>query len=282
MTSRRPSRPSRRSGSGRAVRQPGRGRNDPQRGHDRRVVPASEHSRPCLDPAPRGRLRLFGTGNRRHAARHRGRQGARGSRSRPGCSDSGGDHRPRPDRRALIALARPLRVTFHKAFDQTREPLEALDTLIALGVERVLTSGGRPTALEGIETLAQLVDRAGDRSPSWPAAGSTSTTSRPSFDEAGVSEVHLGSAASRTIEGATPPTLDGPTLEPDRRDGGRDDRRVDDPITASRRSRSSFSSSSDCVRLTDPSYQRYQINRSAVVYSAGKRTDRAPAGRSIP
>ena len=54
---------------------------------------------------------------------------------------------------ALIALARPLSVTFHKAFDQTAEPLEALETLIDLGVERVLTSGGRPTALEGIETL---------------------------------------------------------------------------------------------------------------------------------
>ena len=39
--------------------------------------------------------------------------------------------------------------------------LEALDTLIALGVDRVLTSGGRPTALEGIENLADLVDRAG-------------------------------------------------------------------------------------------------------------------------
>src|SRR5271168_42497 len=45
----------------------------------------------------------------------------------------------------LIALARPLRITFHKAFDQTPAPLEALDTLIELGVERVLTSGGRPT-----------------------------------------------------------------------------------------------------------------------------------------
>ena len=64
---------------------------------------------------------------------------------------------------SLIALARPLAVTFHKAFDQTRDPLEALETLIALGVDRVLTSGGRPTALEGVETLANLVDRAGGR-----------------------------------------------------------------------------------------------------------------------
>ena len=65
--------------------------------------------------------------------------------------------------RSSSHLARPLCVTFHKAFDQTREPLEALDTLIDLGVERVLTSGGRPTALEGIETLAKLVDHAGEK-----------------------------------------------------------------------------------------------------------------------
>ena len=49
----------------------------------------------------------------------------------------------------LAALARPLAVTFHKAFDQVCDPLEALDTLIELGVDRVLTSGGRPTALGG-------------------------------------------------------------------------------------------------------------------------------------
>ena len=55
---------------------------------------------------------------------------------------------------ALVDLARPMSVTFHKAFDQTPDLEQSLDTLIALGVDRVLTSGGRPTALEGIDGLA--------------------------------------------------------------------------------------------------------------------------------
>ena len=49
----------------------------------------------------------------------------------------------------LVALARPLAVTFHKAFDQVGNPLDALDRLVELGVDRVLTSGGRATALQG-------------------------------------------------------------------------------------------------------------------------------------
>ena len=49
----------------------------------------------------------------------------------------------------LIEAARPMSVTFHKAFDAARDPFEALDDLIALGVDRVLTSGRAPTAREG-------------------------------------------------------------------------------------------------------------------------------------
>ena len=44
---------------------------------------------------------------------------------------------------SLVELARPLSVTFHKAFDQTRDPDEALDALIGLGIDRVLSSGCR-------------------------------------------------------------------------------------------------------------------------------------------
>jgi copper homeostasis protein len=59
--------------------------------------------------------------------------------------------------RELVQLARPLRVTFHRAFDDTPDLDAALDHLIALGVERVLTSGGAATAWDGRETLARLV-----------------------------------------------------------------------------------------------------------------------------
>jgi copper homeostasis protein len=64
--------------------------------------------------------------------------------------------------RRLIDAARPLPVTCHKAIDATRDPLEALDALLALGVDRVLTSGGAETALAGAATLARMVARGGD------------------------------------------------------------------------------------------------------------------------
>ena len=63
----------------------------------------------------------------------------------------------------LIDLARPMSVTFHKAFDQTPDLDDALETLIELGVDRVLTSGGQPTAEAGADALARLIARAGDR-----------------------------------------------------------------------------------------------------------------------
>ena len=56
--------------------------------------------------------------------------------------------------RALIASARPLKVTFHRAFDMTNDPYRALDDLIGLGIERVLTSGLESSALEGLDLIA--------------------------------------------------------------------------------------------------------------------------------
>ena len=71
----------------------------------------------------------------------------------------------------LMAAARPLSVTFHRAFDVTRDPYEALEALIALGVDRVLTSGQESSALEGLDTLAALVQQAGDRIAVMPGGG---------------------------------------------------------------------------------------------------------------
>lgn len=61
----------------------------------------------------------------------------------------------------LIDVADPLPVTFHRAFDVTRDPLEALDALMGLGVHRVLTSGQRDRAVESLPLLRTLVERAG-------------------------------------------------------------------------------------------------------------------------
>ena len=71
----------------------------------------------------------------------------------------------------IIELARPLPVTFHRAFDMTDDPFEAIEDLIELGVERVLSSGQEASAYEGSELLAQLVKEYGDKIIIMPGAG---------------------------------------------------------------------------------------------------------------
>lgn len=73
--------------------------------------------------------------------------------------------------RVLIDLARPLSVTFHRAFDVCRDPFEALETLVDLGVDRLLTSGQEASVLEGLELIGELVRRAGDRIIIMPGGG---------------------------------------------------------------------------------------------------------------
>lgn len=64
---------------------------------------------------------------------------------------------------ALIAAAGQCRITLHRAIDVSRDPEETLEQAIALGVDTILTSGGRASAWQGRETIARLLDRAGDR-----------------------------------------------------------------------------------------------------------------------
>jgi copper homeostasis protein len=71
----------------------------------------------------------------------------------------------------LVELARPLSVTFHRAFDMAKDLSQALDDVLALGVDRLLTSGGRQTAMEGADTIAKLVQTAGDRLIVMPGSG---------------------------------------------------------------------------------------------------------------
>lgn len=63
----------------------------------------------------------------------------------------------------LVSLARPMSVTFHRAFDVCRDPHAALETLIDLGVARILTSGQQANALEGASLINELVEQANDR-----------------------------------------------------------------------------------------------------------------------
>ena len=100
----------------------------------------------------------------------------------------------------LVALARPLAVTFHRAFDVCRDPFEGLEELVRLGIERVLTSGQEPTVLEGVELLTQLVQRARGRIIVMPGAGFTERNIRRIVAQCGAREVHVaawGEAPSR-------------------------------------------------------------------------------------
>ena len=97
--------------------------------------------------------------------------------------------------RALIELARPMSVTFHRAFDVTRDPYEALETLIGLGVDRVLTSGQEPTVLEGLDLIADLVRKADGRISIMPGGGITERNIGKIVAQSGVKEVHAAALA---------------------------------------------------------------------------------------
>lgn len=73
--------------------------------------------------------------------------------------------------RALIAAASGLGVTFHRAFDMSRDPETALEDIIALGCERVLTSGARADAFAGAGLIKKLVAQAAGRIVVMPGAG---------------------------------------------------------------------------------------------------------------
>ena len=93
--------------------------------------------------------------------------------------------------REIINLARPLAVTFHRAFDMTRDPYKALENLIELGVDRVLTSGQEATVPEGSELLAELVKLAGDRIIVMPGCGITERNFDRIRRQIGAKEYHV-------------------------------------------------------------------------------------------
>lgn len=62
----------------------------------------------------------------------------------------------------LVELAKPMEVTFHKAIDELEDPTLVIDELINIGVKRILSSGTKPTALEGKDMLNKMIEKAGD------------------------------------------------------------------------------------------------------------------------
>ena len=91
----------------------------------------------------------------------------------------------------LIEAAHPLRVTFHRAFDMTIDPFEALEDLIELGVDRILTSGQEPSTDKGINLITALVKRARDRVIILPGCGIKEDNIRELVSKTGVQECHV-------------------------------------------------------------------------------------------
>lgn len=99
--------------------------------------------------------------------------------------------------RDLIFAARGLGVTFHRAFDLARDPAVALEEIIALGCERVLTSGQRATAIEGAAQIRTLIGHAGKRIVVMPGAGVDAGNIAKLRDATGAIEFHA--SAKRTL-----------------------------------------------------------------------------------
>lgn len=111
-----------------------------------------------------------------------------------GCLTEEGDIDREVNRR-LVELARPMSVTFHRAFDRTADPMKALKDIISLGCNRILTSGQQPKAIDGISLLAQLEKKLKEYPlpPIQLLAGSgvNEENIRQIFDATGIHEYHF-------------------------------------------------------------------------------------------
>ncbi len=94
----------------------------------------------------------------------------------------------------LLAAASPYATTFHRAFDEVRQPLEALRQLSQLGCQRILTSGRQPTAIAGVALLRQLVTFADGKIGIIAGGGLSAPHVAELVTQTGVREVH-GTAA---------------------------------------------------------------------------------------
>jgi copper homeostasis protein len=97
----------------------------------------------------------------------------------------------------LIDIARPLKVTFHRAFDMARDPFEALEDCIEIGFHRILTSGRQPQALAGAELIGELINKANGRIAIMPGSGVNENTIQEIVRKTNCKEIHFSATAFR-------------------------------------------------------------------------------------
>jgi copper homeostasis protein len=98
--------------------------------------------------------------------------------------------------RKLLELAHPLDVTFHRAFDMSANLLRALEEVCSIGANRILTSGGEQTALQGIESITGLVKATKGRIAILPGGGVGDDNARRILEVSGTREIHAGLGSS--------------------------------------------------------------------------------------
>ncbi|MDR2968505.1 MAG: copper homeostasis protein CutC [Tannerellaceae bacterium] len=98
--------------------------------------------------------------------------------------------------RRLVAAARPLSVTFHRAFDVCRDPFLALEQIIEAGCDRILTSGQQPNAEQGIPLIAELVKKAAGRIIIMPGCGVRENNIARIEAETGATEFHTSARST--------------------------------------------------------------------------------------
>ncbi|KAL7841861.1 hypothetical protein SRHO_G00255520 [Serrasalmus rhombeus] len=97
----------------------------------------------------------------------------------------------------LLAVCRPLPVTFHRAFDMVHDPSVALETLVSLGFERILTSGCDSSALEGLPLIKRLVEQAKGRIIIMPGGGITERNLQRILEGSGAQEFHCSARSGK-------------------------------------------------------------------------------------
>jgi copper homeostasis protein len=97
--------------------------------------------------------------------------------------------------RQLVEFAKPLPVTYHRAFDEAADLHQALEDAIQSGAKRILTSGGAKSALEGAAVLAKLIAAAGERIFIVPGAGISALNIEQVAQQTGAREFHSGLSA---------------------------------------------------------------------------------------
>ncbi len=90
----------------------------------------------------------------------------------------------------LIEIAYPLEVTFHRAFDRCKDPFAALEELIEIGCQRILTSGQKPTVSEGVDLIAELNKKADDLIIILPGSGVRKDNIKMLAEKTGCIEFH--------------------------------------------------------------------------------------------